>query len=361
MRFRFFLLCFVVVGYAGMRVFDSPTLRDFDTTPVVAYNTKVTRTPVLIVVYALAGHILDEKYWIHEPAHPLTSECRTLCEFSWDRRRTAQADAVLYHGRSKYFFPEHYPLSNGRFPNVVYIMAEVEGVNTTHYAEDQQPNKTATTDMHSSIPITFSKFGEGREFLTDAAQLHQMFCAKVSASELEGRREAASFFASNCHGPRVEYVRELSNYFPLENFSPCLAQTSSMSYAAKRNDFYGMQRVNEQLLFCLAFDNTNLYTGYLSERLIQTLESGCIPIYWGGMRNIEALFPANSFINANSYSPKALATFLRRVSHNSTALSEFHTWRTLRRVPRAFERYLNSSMPSFPCRLCLHLGQSGYT
>lgn len=47
--------------------------------------------------------------------------------------------------------------------------------------------------------------------------------------------------------------------------------------------------------FCYCFENTKNVTGYISEKILDCLNAGCVPIYWGAT-NIDWYIPKNCYI-----------------------------------------------------------------
>lgn len=68
--------------------------------------------------------------------------------------------------------------------------------------------------------------------------------------------------------------------------------------------------------FCICFENMRGIKesqGYISEKILDCLKAGCVPIYWGA-KNIDAYIPSNCFIKYEKFtSIKALYAFLRKM------------------------------------------------
>jgi hypothetical protein len=66
--------------------------------------------------------------------------------------------------------------------------------------------------------------------------------------------------------------------------------------------------------FNLCFENTASYN-YMTEKIWDSIENYCLPIYYGGNTNIYEIFPENSFIDYAEFdSPKALFDFVNTIS-----------------------------------------------
>lgn len=71
--------------------------------------------------------------------------------------------------------------------------------------------------------------------------------------------------------------------------------------------------------FCFCFENTGNTAGYISEKILNCLSSGCVPIYCGA-RNIEQFIPKNCFIDYRDFSSiEDLYLFLKKISQKEHA------------------------------------------
>jgi alpha(1,3/1,4) fucosyltransferase len=52
--------------------------------------------------------------------------------------------------------------------------------------------------------------------------------------------------------------------------------------------------------FCVAYENGKEIPGYITEKIFNAFEAGCIPIYWGAS-NINDYIPQNCFISRESF------------------------------------------------------------
>ena len=66
--------------------------------------------------------------------------------------------------------------------------------------------------------------------------------------------------------------------------------------------------------FCVCFENSYGYTGYLTEKLLNCLWSGVVPIYYGDPY-VNKYIPQNCFIDGTMFvnDPKALYDFLKKI------------------------------------------------
>ena len=65
------------------------------------------------------------------------------------------------------------------------------------------------------------------------------------------------------------------------------------------HDSRGKFFIYEDFEFSLCFEN-DLYPGYVTEKLIDSYISGCVPLYWGSLRN-ESILNPDAFTNLNDF------------------------------------------------------------
>lgn len=66
--------------------------------------------------------------------------------------------------------------------------------------------------------------------------------------------------------------------------------------------------------FCIAYENVKNIPGYITEKIFDCFQAGCIPIYWGAS-NINDYIPSNCFIDRNDFADNAaLYSFMKHMS-----------------------------------------------
>ena len=86
--------------------------------------------------------------------------------------------------------------------------------------------------------------------------------------------------------------------------------------------------------FCLCYENMQNVHGYVTEKIFNCLEAGCVPIYWG-VDNITQFIPQNCFIDRRQFKDMSeLYQFLKSV--NKKQYDQY-----LQNI----KQYLNSSKP----------------
>ncbi len=106
------------------------------------------------------------------------------------------------------------------------------------------------------------------------------------------KRKFANFLVSNPNAKeRIEFFKKLSQYKRVDSGGKVL---NNIGYRVK-NRF----EFNRQYKFTIAFENSS-YPGYTTEKLIQPIKSGSIPIYWGNPL-VHLEFNPRSFINVMNF------------------------------------------------------------
>ena len=110
--------------------------------------------------------------------------------------------------------------------------------------------------------------------------------------KLTPRNKFCAFIHSNANAPkRNEFLFKLSNYKKVDS--------GGMAF---NNIGYKVENKVEWLKdykFCMCFENFSEY-GYLTEKLLEGMMGGCVPIYWGS-ESCEDEFNPKSFLNWHGY------------------------------------------------------------
>ena len=82
--------------------------------------------------------------------------------------------------------------------------------------------------------------------------------------------------------------------------SKLLRRFFSVKYPSYKGKVERKKTILEQYKFSICFENIQGINGYITEKIFDSLFSGCIPIYLGA-RNIKEYIPENCFIDMNEY------------------------------------------------------------
>jgi hypothetical protein len=185
----------------------------------------------------------------------------------------------------------------------------------------------------------------------------------------KSRDKLAVFVTSNCYGPggareRTEYVKEMMRYMPIDSVGMCLNNKPSPINRANKGP--GWSNGNEQLekirfvsqyKFLLAFENGANVTDYVTEKMVDALLAGTVPVYRGAP-NIEQWAPGDhSIINAHDFaSPRELAEYLLYLNEHDDLYQEYFAWKRRGLRPH-FQELYQSCLFYAECRLCKRLAE----
>ena len=112
------------------------------------------------------------------------------------------------------------------------------------------------------------------------------------------------------------------------------------------------------LQFCVAMENSNA-KDYVSEKLWQAFQSGCLPIYLGAPNIVEDFLPTpNAAIvyDPATSTPEKLAQRLKKLDSNEALYNEAMAWRTmpLEKLSPGFQTLLTGwrAKGRTECQLC---------
>eukprot|EP01036_Dinobryon_divergens_P022220 gene22220-30461_t len=177
-----------------------------------------------------------------------------------------------------------------------------------------------------------------------------------------GTGVAVALFASNCKAAgatvRYAFLEELMRYIKVHSYGKCLHNFEEPSMKddptwppiAQRRA--RKVKVLSRYKFYLAFENAPV-EDYVSEKVFEGLFAGTVPVYKGAS-TIHKFMPANdSYIDANSLSPRQLATKLTELSQSEIEYAKFFAFKD-RPLSESFKdiALMSYTHPNVLCRLC---------
>ncbi|XP_042857553.1 alpha-(1,3)-fucosyltransferase C-like [Penaeus japonicus] len=264
------------------------------------------------------------------------------CEFTYDRARITEADAVLFRSLQFSVRPDF------RRPSQRWIWTDVE-------APTSGPAKRATTILRvhrlSSLvnwTMTYhlnsdvvANYGHFRSLHNSSLPLHphlieshqatlsQYLSAVAKGMTLEDimgpswrafvdRPQVVAWMSSHCGtvSKREDYVQELSKYVPVDRYGRCGKRCGGRCW---------VDILSRNYSFYMGMENS-LCDEYVTEKLYLPLVYNLVPVVWGAS-NYSQLMPPNSYIDARDYHPKELAELLQRLSADPVAYGKYHVWR----------------------------------
>eukprot|EP00448_Togula_jolla_P015076 CAMPEP_0170589288 /NCGR_PEP_ID=MMETSP0224-20130122/11272_1 /TAXON_ID=285029 /ORGANISM="Togula jolla, Strain CCCM 725" /LENGTH=330 /DNA_ID=CAMNT_0010913039 /DNA_START=223 /DNA_END=1215 /DNA_ORIENTATION=+ len=171
----------------------------------------------------------------------------------------------------------------------------------------------------------------------------------------EKKKRALAYINSNC-GPmylssgRLEIMREVMK----------LNKTLHVdSYGACDNNMGG-SRVDDKAsviadcMFCVAMENS-ITKDYVTEKVFDALQAGCIPIYLGAPNVRDFLPDAEAIIDYKDFgTPELLVAEMERLANNKSAYEEKLAWkrRKMSELAPSFLQKARQMATSFQCQLC---------
>ncbi|GJP73606.1 hypothetical protein CLOP_g4296 [Closterium sp. NIES-67] len=108
--------------------------------------------------------------------------------------------------------------------------------------------------------------------------------------------------------------------------------------------------------FILSTENTRL-NGYVTEKALEPLEAGTVPIYYGAP-DIRNYMPPDSFIDGTKYTAAQLATLITALNNDPVKYMNYFAWRMCG-VPGPLAHVTALNFDTFPCRLCEAVSAKG--
>jgi hypothetical protein len=116
----------------------------------------------------------------------------------------------------------------------------------------------------------------------------------------------AAYLTSNCLAYRDNFFEALSTYKPVDAIGKCKHNTEVPPHTAREIltdavTFYDTAvELFDQYKFVISFENTPGIPGYITEKLVNPMLAGAIPIYFGAP-DVAEHFNTRSFVDAQQY------------------------------------------------------------
>jgi len=117
----------------------------------------------------------------------------------------------------------------------------------------------------------------------------------------------------NLLGERIRFVRAMGADIDIYGRTDPEGITGWRSYPNYHGPTANKLRTLARYTFNLCFENCE-EDGYITEKIIQALMAGCIPLYRGGGRFLEQTIPGNCFINCKGENPAMIYDRIRTMS-----------------------------------------------
>ncbi len=273
------------------------------------------------------------------------------CFFTCDKSLISESDALIFHDAD---------LKNDIINNVKNVEDEIEVNSFVHqylkFERDpeqvwilwsDEPNTVIkpidsfnfnwTISYNSQSEISYGTYGiynkvEGN-FKSDLEYRDHL------KKQFMLRKNDSVWFVSNCEPKyRMNFVAQLSNFYPVNMFGKCLSGINAVAGEKKYLSFYSdpctsgsecEKEVLSKSKFYLAIESQNC-TDYVTEKFWRTLNHFLIPIVAQPNKKVyERVAPRNSFIHLADFGfdPLKLAKYLEKVAQDFTLYSSYFEWK----------------------------------
>lgn len=261
--------------------------------------------------------------------------CASPVEWTNDRRRIAEATAVVFH------LPDFREIRDARkYPGQDWVAWSMESRQNYPLMADPRFMR------HFDITMTYEAGSDVWVPYLPGMRLWE--AARAGPVPLKTEAMPAVLFQSSGidRSGRDAFLTELSRHIGV--------------------DCYGRHRPNRWLdgpdlgrktkietigryRFCLALENS-IAPDYVTEKIFDPLLAGAVPVYLGAP-NVAEFVPEHSFINAASFAtPADLAAYLRHLVETPQAYEAYFTWRS-KPLPAPLAGWLGRFETPPMCRL----------
>ncbi|XP_046636972.1 alpha-(1,3)-fucosyltransferase C-like [Daphnia pulicaria] len=305
-------------------------------------NTTANELPLKIILMwnAWTNHIADKP--LVKGQCPVKS-----CLFTTDMSLMQQSDVVVLHFDTL----EDYPVNRQPHQRFVFYHFESpdntasELMNDSNFRYDyfnwtmtyRRDSDIYLRDYYGSLIAKASIKNNSREMrynygnltnsnyndqiISDAIHLPGMELVKTDlnfTALIRGKSKMVTWFVGHCTTPirREEYVRQLSQYVPVDIYGNC---TQDCPYHCD-------EMLRAEYKFYLAFENS-WCPDYVTEKFIRPFVYDAIPIFLGGA-DYSQFAPPHSYINARDFhSPKELADYLILLDKSDDLYARYFDWK----------------------------------
>ena len=302
------------------RRLPAPSSADFDSNSIIENiqhnNLMVEKKEKLILTwnhYFSLGSMMSKKL---DRQVLIDAKCPvTDCVFSDDPDMFDESDIVIFFAQALYEVP------NYRFPHQRFVFFELESPSNP-----RSPTLTANRTRYDFFNWTMTYRSDSdivtREVHGKVVPINTKQKKPSTNDFWRSKSKLVAWFVTNCDTAirREEYVRQLSQFIPVDIYGKCGNLTCSKEngtcYKMLRNDYK----------FYLALENS-WCPDYVTEKLFRPLYYDTVPIVMGGA-DYKSFAPPNSYINVADFeSPRKLADYLKLLDQNDDLYHRYFDWK----------------------------------
>ncbi len=267
-------------------------------------------------------------------------ECQDRCEFTHERARFAEADAVVIH------LPACPRIWEARkYPGQLWVAWSLE-------SDVMVPALGNPRFMrHFDLTMTYRRDADvWWPYLPPTAfppsPADRLLAPKPSKPE----GAPAVLFQSSPHdrGARNGYIFELMKKLRVDSYGRFL---TNRQLPGPDRGWRTKLEVISRYKFCLAFENSRT-VDYVTEKFFHPLMAGTVPVYRGAPNVADFAPGEKSFIAADDFAgPGELAEYLNYLDGDATAYHEFFRWKSTG-FAAGFRAMIGKLQRQPLCRLC---------
>jgi len=284
------------------------------------------REPLILFYTAMFGKMVDTG---------AIGPCRMPGRWTNDRRRIAEASAVVFH------IPDLREAGDARkYPGQFWVAWCQE--SHQNYPVLRDPSVMA----HFDLRMTYESDADVWIPYIPKKQASQQ--ARAAPVQPKVATAPIAMFQSSRYNlsGREGFVSELQRHIPIHSYGRYL-NNASLDGADLGSET--KLRTISRYPFCIAFENS-ICADYVTEKLYDPLRAGSVPIYLGAP-NVAEFAPENSYIDASRFpGPRQLAEYLRHLLEATAEYQAYFDWRSKPFAPQ-FQRRLDAAEEQARCRL----------
>lgn len=248
-----------------------------------------------------------------KPVDIAAIQCELPGRWTLDRRRIAEADAVVFHIPNRKEIRDAY-----KYPGQYWVAWSME--SNPNYPEMVDPafmqyfDMTMTYEFGSDVWVPY---------LPPAKEWAEAQKTPIPAKTEEAPVVLFQSSSMNLSG-RDGLAEALSRQIKIDSYGRYLRNRSI------EGPDRGPQTKIETIAryrFCLALENS-IATDYVTEKMFDPLLAGTVPVYLGAP-NVDEFVPAGSYINAEDHGgPEDLAAYLRHLVATPQEYAAYFAWRS---------------------------------
>ncbi|XP_050397484.1 alpha-(1,3)-fucosyltransferase C [Patella vulgata] len=267
------------------------------------------------------------------------SQCSNLCQYT---KNATNSDILIFEGSSLSGNPP-FKRRTKTNPNQIWVFYEMDPPTSTkaktwrRAAWRRKFNRTMSYRLDSDVYTPYGTF-----------EKRSQPPMKNFAAIMDQKTKLAAIFSNNCGVPskRMDYVKLLQNYIPVDFYGSCGDMTCSMVANSDRNCF---DLVEKNYKFYLSFESA-FCKDYVSETFYRSEALDVVTVVRGGADYLR-LSPEKNYIDTNDFkSAKELASYLLYLDKNETAYREILERKWNYDVTRIDSHNLTKQ---YVCEMCL--------